>query len=282
MSKASQPTVVGRGLGGELRELRETRKLSLRRVAARLDWAPSKLSRMETGIQGIPAADVASLLVIYGVTGDERKRLLGMAERSAETGWWEVIGGLSDESRTLIRLEAEATSVVNWEPLLIPGLLQTADYTQALMRDGGVEDEDAQSRVAARLGRQAILTRPTPPDLLAIVDEMVLRRVLGNRRLMARQLRHLVELADRPNITLRVVPFEVGGHSGLDGAFALFDFPRNRSVVYLDHKLSGLFLEEAPQVAFFRRESDRLGKVALSPAESVDFVARVATEHERE
>ncbi|WP_326562533.1 helix-turn-helix domain-containing protein [Micromonospora sp. NBC_01796] len=282
MAKSNQPTVVGRGLGGELRGLREAKKLALRRVAARLDWQASKLSRMENGIQGIRAEDVASLLVIYGVTGDERKRLLGLAERSAESGWWEVIGGLSDESRTLIRLETEATTVVNWEPLLIPGLLQTADYTQALMRDGGVEESDAQSRVAARLGRQAILTRPQPPELLAIMDEMVLRRVLGSHRLMARQLRHLIEAADRPNITLRVVPLAVGGHSGLDGGFALFDFPRNKSVVYLDHKISGLFLEEAPQVAFFRREAERLGAVALSPTESVDFVARVATEHERE
>jgi transcriptional regulator with XRE-family HTH domain len=282
MSKASQPTVVGRGLGGELRELRETRKLGLRRVAARLDWQASKLSRMETGVQGIRAEDVASLLVIYGVTGDERKRLLGMAERSAETGWWEVIGGLSDESRTLIRLEAEATSIINWQPLLIPGLLQTADYAQAVMRACGVADTDAQSRVAARLGRQAILSRAEPPTLQVIVDEMALRRVLGDRRVMARQLQHLVEMVDRPNITLRVVPVAVGGHTGLDGAFALFDFPRNKSVVYLDHKISGLFLEEAPQVAFFRREADRLHEVALGPTESVDLVARVAAEHERE
>jgi transcriptional regulator with XRE-family HTH domain len=282
MAKSNQPTVVGRGLGGELRELRLSRKLSLRRVAARLDWQPSKLSRMETGIQGIQAADVASLLVIYGVTGDERKRLLGMAERSAESGWWEVIGGLSDESKTLIRLEAEATAIVNWQPLLVPGLLQTPDYTQALMRDGGVPEDDAQARVAARLGRQAILTRPEPPQLRAAVDEMVLRRPLGGPRVMARQLRHLVEVAERPNVTLLVVPASAGGRSGLDGSFALFDFPRNRSVVYLDHKISGLFLEEAPQVAFFRREADRLAEVALSPAESVDLVARVATEHERE
>ncbi|MFG1915908.1 helix-turn-helix domain-containing protein [Micromonospora sp. NPDC048898] len=282
MPKASQPTVVGRGLGGELRDLREARKLPLRRVAIRLGWQPSKLSRMETGIQGILAADVASLLVIYGVTGDERKRLLGMAERSAETGWWEAIGGLSDESRTLIRLEAEATSVVNWQPLLVPGLLQIPDYTQALMRSGGIPDDEAQGRVAARLGRQAILSRATPPTLHALLDEMVLRRVLGGHRVMARQLRHLIEAAERPNVTLQVVPLAVGGHTGLDGSFALFDFPRNRSVVYLDHKLAGLFLEEAPQVAHFRREADRLAEVALSPVDSVEFVARVATEHERE
>ena len=164
MPTANQPTVVGRGLGGELRELRQSRKLALRRVAIRLGWQPSKLSRMETGIQGIRIEDVASLLVIYGVTGDERKRLLGLAERSAESGWWEQIGGLSEESRTLIRLEAEASAIVNWQPLLVPGLLQSPDYAKAVMRGGGVPEDDAQARVAARLGRQAVLSRAEPPD----------------------------------------------------------------------------------------------------------------------
>ncbi|MEU8024000.1 helix-turn-helix transcriptional regulator [Micromonospora haikouensis] len=282
MAKANLPTVVGRGLGGELRELRRKRGLPLRQVAIRLDWQPSKLSRMETGIQGIQAADVASLLVIYGITGDERKRLLAMAERSAETGWWESIGGLSDESRTLIRLEAEAAGIVNWQPLLVPGLLQTPDYAHAVMVGCGVPPEDAQGRVAARLGRQATLSRPTPPALHALLDEAVLRRALGGPRVMARQLRHLVEAAERPTVTLRVVPLAVGAHTGLDGSFALFDFPRNRSVVYLDHKLTGLFLEEAAQVAHFRREADRLTGAALSPVDSVALVARYAAEHERE
>lgn len=281
MPRASQPTVVGRGLGGELRELREARQLALRRVAVRLGWQPSKLSRMETGVQGIRAEDVASLLVVYGITGDERKRLLGMAERSDDEGWWEVIAGLSDESRTLIRLEAEATAIVNWEPLLVPGLLQIPDYTQAVMAGCGVPIGDAQARVAARLGRQAVLSRAEPPQLRVLVDEMALRRVLGSHRVMARQLRHLVDAAERPNVVLRVVPLAVGAHTGLDGSFALFDFPRNRSVVYLDHKITGLFLEEAPQVAYFRREADRLTEVALSPVDSIEFVAQVAAEHER-
>jgi len=281
MPRAMQPTVVGRGLGGELRELRESRSLALRRVAVRLGWQPSKLSRMETGIQGIRAEDVASLLVVYGITGAERKRLLGMAERSEESGWWEVIPGLSDESRTLIRLESEAASIVNWEPLLVPGLLQIPEYTQAVMAGCGVPADDAQARVAARLGRQAILSRAEPAELRVLVDEMALRRVLGDQRVMARQLRHLTAAAERRNVTLQVVPLAVGAHTGLDGSFALFDFPRNRSVVYLDHKITGLFLEEAPQVAYFRREADRLARVALSPVDSVALVARAAAEHER-
>src|SRR5262245_11791786 len=124
MTKPNQPTIVGRGLGGELRGLRQAAKLSVRTVAAQLGWQASKLSRMETGQQGIRVEDVASLLVIYGVTGAERKRLLAMAERVKEPGWWEVLGGLSAESRTLVQLEAEATAIFNFEPLLVPGLLQ--------------------------------------------------------------------------------------------------------------------------------------------------------------
>lgn len=282
MTKPIQPTIVGRGLAGELRELRQNKKLSVRAVAAQLDWQASKLSRMETGHQGIRPEDVASLLVIYGVTGADRKRLLGMAERSGEPNWWEVVGGLPVESRTLIQLESEAIAIVDFEPLLIPGLLQTADYTRALMKCGGVSATDAQSRVAARLGRQAILTGDDPPTLHAIMDEGVLRRVLGSSWVMARQLRHLVDAASRPNITIQVISQSLGGHNGLDGAFMLLDFPRNRPVVHLEHKISGLFLEEPDQVTFLRREMDRLTEVALSAADSIELVATIATEHGRE
>jgi transcriptional regulator with XRE-family HTH domain len=282
MPKSTKPTIVGRGLAGELRALREASKLSVRAVASQLDWQASKLSRMETGQQGIRVEDVASLLVIYRVTGNERKRLLGMAERSDEPNWWEVLGGISAESRTLIQLEAEAIAIFDYEPLLVPGLLQTADYTRALMKSGGVPDVDAQARVAARLGRQAILTKNEPPDLNIIIDEGVLHRTLSTSAMHARQLRHLLEMAARPSITLRVIPRSVGAHNGLDGSFVLLDFPRNRSVAYFDHKISGLFLEDPDQVTFLRREADALTGVALSPTDSLELVAQVATQRERE
>ncbi|WJK34535.1 helix-turn-helix transcriptional regulator [Solwaraspora sp. WMMA2065] len=281
MTKPTPSTIAIRGLAGELRTLRQGRKLSVRGVAARLGWPASKLSRMETGRQGSKLEDVASLLVIYGVTGEERQRLLAMSERS-EPGWWEVLGGLPVESRTLIQLEAEASAIVDFEPLLVPGLLQTPDYTRAVLQGCGVPEADAQTRVTARLGRQAILARSEPPALHAILDESALRRPLGGPWVMGRQLRHLVDAADRPNVTLQVVPWSVGGYTGLDGAFAILDFPRNRTVVHLEHKISGLFLEEPEQVSFFREELDRLLTVALSPAESIDLVARLAGEHERE
>ena len=134
-----QTTVRIRGVGTELRELRKVSRLTLRDVAEQLGWQASKVSRVETGKQGLTVEDMASLLVVYGVTGEDRRRLLGLAERSKEPGWWEVGGGLSKESRTMIQLESDATRIVNFQPLLVPGLLQTADYARAVMKACGPE-----------------------------------------------------------------------------------------------------------------------------------------------
>lgn len=274
-------TVIGRGLGAELRELRRSRKLTGKQVSETLGWPASKLSRMETGKQGIKVADVASLLVVYGVTGAERDRLLKLAERSDEAGWWEVLSGLSDESKTLIRLETSATAIAEFEPLLVPGLLQVPDYTRAVMRACGLSEEHVETRLSARMGRQALLSREKPPEMRFIVDEMALRRVVGSPAAAVKQLRHIAEMLERSNVVLRVLPFSVGAHTGLDGNFTIFDFTRAQSVVYVDNKLSGGFLEEPEQIELFRREADRLEKAALSPGESADLVAAIAREHDR-
>ncbi|MEO3744305.1 DUF5753 domain-containing protein [Plantactinospora sp. B5E13] len=190
----------------------------------------------------------------------------------------------ADKKVPLSRLssfETEASAIFGFEPLLVPGLLQTADYTRALMKACGVPDPDAQFRVAARLGRQAVLTRDESPEIHAVLDEGVLRRALGGPAVMARQLRHLLEMARRPRLKIQVVPLAVGGHTGLDGGFSIIDFPRHKSVVHLEHKLASLFLEEPADVATFRRTAEALAGLALSPAESIEFIARVADEHER-
>nr|MDT0661675.1 helix-turn-helix transcriptional regulator [Micromonospora sp. DSM 115978] len=283
MAKQSTPTVVARGLGGELRQLRKAKRMSAISVANQLGWQPSRLSRMETGQQGITPEDVASLLVVYGVIGDERKRLLGMAGRSRDRGWWETYGSsLTPWSRTFIKLESEAVRIVNWQPLLVPGLLQTPEYAHAVMRACDVAEGSARTRVAARLGRQALLARADPPELHAIVDEVALLRPLGGPRVMARQLRHLVRAAESPTLTISVLPAGVGGHTGLDGPFVILDFARAPAVVHLEHKMSSVFLEAEDQVVEFRHAADRLAKMALTPARSVEFIARIAADHERE
>ncbi|WP_020667896.1 helix-turn-helix domain-containing protein [Amycolatopsis nigrescens] len=282
MTSSKQATVSGRGLGGELRLLRQDRGKTGVEVATVLGWQPSKLSRIETGQQGISVADTASILVIYSVIGQERDRLLKMAERSGQEGWWDSHTSLSKESKTLIQLESDATAIFTFHPLLVPGLLQTPDYIRAVMEACRISKQDIDARVAARMGRQMILSRHNPPGFEVIVDEMVLRRVLGDPKIMVRQLRHLIESTERANFSLRVLPLSLGGHPGLDGSFHFLDFEKAKPVVYLDHKISGLFLEESSEVAFYRGEMDKLRQVALNSSESIDLVASVAQEHDQE
>lgn len=249
-------------------------------VGDRLGWQPSKMSRMETGQQGLTVADVASLLTIYGVVGKERERLLRMVEQQDTPGQWETSTVLSQESRTLIRLEPDASAITTVQPLVIPGLVQTQDYCRALMRSGRVPETDIEPRVRARMSRHSVIDRRLAYEM--IVDEMALRRVIGSRKVMATQLRAMAEEAERPNVTLRILRFELGGQAALDGAFHLMDFPKAKPVVHLEHKISGVFLEEDDQVEFYRNEAARLADVALSPAESVEFVATIAQEHDQE
>lgn len=273
-----QPTVAGRGLGAELRSIRETRKLSSTKVARELGWQQSKISKIETGKQGVTPTDVASLLAIYGVTGHERDRLIEAAERVNEPGLWEKQGGMSRDSQTLIQLESEATEIVNLEPLVVPGLLQTPDYMRALMNACGVAPSDLEVRVAARMGRQALITRSNPPNFDFIIDESVLRRPLLPAQALSRQLRHIVETAERPNMTVRILPFSLGGHRGLDGSFMFLAFDNVKSVVHVEHKISNFFLEEAHEIDFYRAEIASLRASALDPDESAHFIGSIAQE----
>lgn len=282
MTVEKRTSLVGLGLAGELRNLRKELKLTCQVVADQLGWQPSKMSRMETGQQGITVADLASLLTIYHVIGKERERLLRMVDRQDEPGEWETYSTLSEESKTLLRLEPDANAIVDVEPLLVPGLVQTADYCRAVMKSCNVPAEDINARVSARLARQAVLANEDTLTFEMIVDEGALRRVQGSQRIMVRQLRAVVEAAERPNVTLRVLPFVLGGHTGLDGSFMVIDFPRNKPVVYLDHKISGVFLEDPDQIDFYRGEAATLAEIALNPVESAEFVATIAREHEQE
>jgi transcriptional regulator with XRE-family HTH domain len=282
MASPKQPTVGGRGLGWDLRSLREDKGLSLRAVSRQLEWPASKVSRIETGKQGIRTEDVASLLVVYGITGEQREQLLERTARADEQGLWEIQRGIAKESNTLIRLEGQAKRILNAEPLWLPGLLQTPDYTRAVMQACGVADSDIETRLAARMSRQAILSRTDKPALDFAIDEGALRRKVLPSRLMARQLRYIEEAAERPNVTLWVIPASIGAHTGMDGPFTVLTLTKNKSVVFLEHKLSWLFLEKDFEVNFYSQEADRLKQSALQHDKSVQLVQTIAKELEGE
>ncbi len=272
---------VGSGLAGELRFLRKERKLTLQVVCDQLRWPQSKISRMETGQQGVTLADLASLLTVYDVFGKERERLLHMVDRQDDPGYWETDVSPTG-SRTLARLEPEATAIVDVEPLLVPGLAQTAAYAAAVMKAAHLPPEQVGPRVAARMARKKILAKKVPPKLDMVVDEIALRRVVGSHSIMAEQLRAMIAVAKRPNVRLWVVPFDLGGNAGLHYPFYLMDFLHAKSIVLLEGTTSGVFLEDDERIGIFRRHAAELVRVALSPNESVHLVATLVGEHERE
>jgi hypothetical protein len=274
---------VTSGLAWDLKYIRNQCGLTLEDVCLKLKWQQSKLSRMEGGQQCISEADLASVLVMYEVTGKERQRLLHLVERQDDPGRWEIYSDLLPEgSRTVNRLEPETNSIVDVESMLVPGLVQTADYTEAVMKAANLPPEQIAMRVKVRMARQAVLCKDQPPKLDMILDETVLRRVVGSHKIMAGQLRALLDVTKRPNVRLRVVPFQRAINAGLGSSpFYLMDFPRGNSVLHLEQKLSGVFLEGRDQIDICRRDVARMADAALSAAESLDLVAKVAKEHDR-
>jgi hypothetical protein len=181
----------------------------------------------------------------------------------------------------LITFESQATRITEFQPLVAPGLLQTHAYIRAVMEASGVPDLDADARVAARAGRQTVLTRKDPPRYTAILDEAVLRRPFGGRAVMAEQVRRVIELAELPNVTVQVLPFERGGYP-VYGPYVLLQFAKARDIVHLEHKQASGFLDEPEDTAPFQQLTDTLKAVALEPAGTSEFLAAVAADYDRE
>lgn len=269
-----------RSLATELKDLRTEAGLNTRDAAKAVGMSASTLNRLENGGKTIEAEDVSALLVAYGVTGPDRERLMNLSREPHLSGWWETGGTpLPQQLPALIRFESEATRIVHASMLRIPGLMQTPEYIRAVMTSGGVVGAEMEAMVATRLGRQAILTKPKPPGYLAIIDEAPLRRPAGGPKVMASQVRHIIELAGKRHIDVRVMPFSAGPHTGLDGTYVILDFAKARTIVHLEHKRSSLFLDEPEDVASFHEATDRLVRTALGPADSLDFLAGLADDY---
>ena len=205
-------SIRSRQVAAQLRALREKAGLSGAEVAKRMDMSPSKISRIETGNSGLQIEDVASLLGLYQVPTASRDELLDLVRRSEERGWWTRQPGLPQLWRSLIDFEAKATRVQNYEALVVPGLLQTAEYARAVIQGIAptISDAELDNLVAARMARQAVLTRASAPQFFAVLDEGALRRPVGEPGVMRRQLAHLLSVAEQPHVTLRVVPLAAG------------------------------------------------------------------------
>jgi len=281
MASKSSPTLLRRQLGAELRRLRERTHRTVADVAAELGWSQSKLSRIETASIGITAPDLERLLDGYGVADKERSRLLALRVQARQRAWWEAYGDiLPDAYETLIGFEAEASLISTYEAQVVPGLLQTDEYANAVTQaDGIYEDPDViGQRVAVRMARQSVLTRDPPPTLWAILDEAVLRRPIGGPDVLHRQLLRLIEASERPTVTIQVLPFEVGAHRALAGSFVVLEFPgeSDHPLVYSEGMTGGVFRSRPEEVRSYLTSFDSLRDAALSEAESAEFIRAAA------
>ncbi|MGH3811651.1 MAG: helix-turn-helix domain-containing protein, partial [Pseudonocardiaceae bacterium] len=274
-------TVKSRRVAGELRRLRARSGHSCATVGEALGISASKISRIETGRIGLQSDEVAALLGFYQVAKPLREELLELVRRAAEPGWWQVQGSrLPELWQELIDIERSATAIINYEPLVVPGLLQTADYAGALIAatNPALSEDEVETRVAARVARQALLGRAHPPRLLALLEDGVLRRVIGDPGLMRRQVRHLEDAATRPNVSVQVVPTAAGAHPGLGGPFVLLEFDGDPTIVHLENRRGSACLEENEDVAETMLALQYLQRIALSPDDSLALLAEVARE----
>ncbi|HEX6676308.1 MAG TPA: helix-turn-helix transcriptional regulator [Actinomycetes bacterium] len=273
------PTVRRRRLGAELRRLREEAGLTIERVAKSMECSDSKISRIENGQVGATPRDVRDMLELYEVPAPQRDALIEIAREARQKGWWHAYRDLSVVVPASIGLEDTATAMRMYAALLVPGLLQTRDYASAVLRalQPGLDAEEFERWVDLRIRRQSLLEREDAPALWAILDEAALRRPVGGTRVMAEQLRRLGEAAERPNVTLQVLPFGAGEHAGMDGGFTIFGFSRSADsdVVHLDNTTGDLYLENAEEIRRYNEVFEQLRAAALGPAESRAMVETI-------
>ncbi|MFG2791048.1 helix-turn-helix domain-containing protein [Streptomyces sp. NPDC048419] len=275
------PTVQRIMLGTRLRRLRESLNISRDTAASSIRASDAKLCRMELGRVGFKQRDVADLLTLYGVhEPDARQEYLDSVQRANEPGWWRAYGdAFPNWFEQHLGLEEAASLIRTYEVQFIPGLLQTPDYAEAVIRLGHPisSPEAIQRRVELRMTRQALLSGPDAPKLWVVVDEAALRRPLGGAGVMRAQLEHLVEVAARPNVTLQVLPFHVGGHAAAGGPVTVLRFPVPDlpDVVYLEQLSSALYLDKPDEVDHYLAVMDRLSLVASPAGDSVSFLEQV-------
>jgi transcriptional regulator with XRE-family HTH domain len=257
--------------GGELRRARMATGLSQEQLGQRLGYSGAQVGKVEMGERS-PAPEFAEAC---DQTFPEANGLFGRIYRLARR--WD--GGYPSWFAEWIESERQATSLHSWEPLLIPGLLQTADYARAILSaDPETAEEQLDELVAARLERQTILDRPQPPTLWAVLDEAVLHRTIGSRKVMYDQLLHLADTSCRSNVTVQIVPAEIGAHAGLLGGFALAIYDNTASTVYMESPDQGQTTKVPSVVKRLSRTFDTLRADALSRGASRDLIRKVAEE----
>jgi transcriptional regulator with XRE-family HTH domain len=285
-SDGPSPVVQRRRLRGELRRIRQETGETQDQVAAAMDWSLSKLIRIENGSVGISTNDLKVLLGHYGIVdGDRIEELIALARAAKERSWWRVYSGIaSPKLLQFVEYEAAAMITRNFEPLLIPGLLQTEEYAREVIGklNEQIPKDHLDALVKLRMQRRELLEQGGPPPwYFFIMDEGVVRRLVGGQDVMRRQLRHLTELADKDNVTIEIVPYSAGINRGMHGPFVVFEFPEpeDEDVLYLESPGGDLINRDDQEVIYAYREIfEELRRMSLGKEGTVEFLHELLDE----
>jgi transcriptional regulator with XRE-family HTH domain len=279
-----EATVLRMMLGGQLRRLREAADITPERAGFEIRASRSKISRLETGRVKLKARDVKDLLTLYGVTDEAvQAKILSLVKQSNTADWWSKFSDiLPGWFEVYLGFESAASTIRSFEIQFVHGLFQTEDYARAVTRLGrkAAPANEIEDRVRLRIRRQALHTRQQPPKIWSVMDESVLRRPVGGAAVMRGQLKHLLEMAKMPHVTLQVVPFSRGGHAGESGSFTVLRFKERDlpDVVYLEQLTGAVYLDQRPDVEQYLEVVDALSGEALTPDATKRFIEQAARE----
>jgi Domain of unknown function (DUF5753) len=250
-----------------------------------MDWSLSKIIRIEGGSVGISTNDIKALLACYQITDEDKIRtLVELARGARERSWWSVYADVANPRYLqYIEYETAAFTMRSFQPLVIPGILQTYEYAQAIMRQFAPYTSEGRTDalVDLRVRRQELLERPEPPYFYFVLDEAVVRRMVGGQSVMRQQLRRLLELADRPNVSIELVPFSAGVHPGLEGSFVILEFSDavDDDVLYLETNQGGMIKhDDQEEILTYREIFEQLRSMSLGPAGSMTYIGEIVSE----
>ncbi len=270
---AGSPTALRIVLGARLRRLREAKRISPEQAGYVIRASHSKISRLETGRVSFKDRDIVDLLTLYGVTDEaQREDIRGLASRANHPGWWHGYSDmLASWFEDYLGLEEAAAQISTYEAQFVPGLLQTEDYASAVILLEYSNPKEISRRISLRMARQAILSGPDPTSLWAVLDEAALMRPIGGVRAMRAQLKHLIEMAQQPNVTIQIMPFTSGGHAAAGGSFSVLHFADDDlpDMVYLEQLSSAQYLDRQDVVSTYIEVLDRLRVEAATQADSL-------------
>ncbi len=279
----SAPTVLRILLGTQLRKLRESRGISAQEAARAIRGSESKISRIELGRNSVREVDIADLLNLYGVTdAAEREQLLTLAGQANQQGWWHRYQDvLPSWFQAYLGLEESAESIRSFDAQFVPGLLQTEDYSTAVIQLGAYSAEDTDRLVYLRKERQRRFASGSL-RLRAAIDEVAMRRPIGTPALMRQQLEHLLDISDRPGLTIQITPFLTGASYAAPGSFSILSFATDElpDVVYVEQLTSAMYLDKRADVDRYACAMDQISATSTTPEQTTDFLRTMLAELE--